>query len=153
MSPAKDSPSMTLNEHSNTYIWRMVVRGTKTVGHHVTQVFISLTHAYQPSRCKITSKLHRRMPLPTSQNKTVTSNFSLPNSCALSHLSTAHETRHVQKVSRSNQVTILSVSYPFKAYLLCGAPTGLTFKNFYIMPHYIGVFCIYLTTNSEISAM
>jgi len=33
--------------------------------------------------------------------------------------------------------------------LLCEAATGLTFKDFYIMPHYIGVFCIYLKTNSE----
>jgi hypothetical protein len=41
--------------------------------------------------------------------------------------------------------------YPFKAYLLCEAPTGLTFKNFYNMPHYIRMFCIYLTTNSECS--
>jgi hypothetical protein len=41
--------------------------------------------------------------------QTATSNFSLPFNCVLLRIPTGHEARHVQKVSRSQQVTILSV--------------------------------------------
>ena len=40
--------------------------------------------------------------------------------------------------------------YPFKAYWLRDAPTGLTFNNCTLSPHCIYVFCIYLRTNSEL---
>jgi hypothetical protein len=65
----KKSPSMTLNERSNTYVWPVAAWGTQAVGHYDTQAFVSLNHAYQPSSCKITRNCHHWMPLPTSQNK------------------------------------------------------------------------------------
>ena len=39
---------------------------------------------------------------------------------------------------------------PFKAYWICDAPTGLTFNNGTLCPHCICVFCICLTTNSDL---
>ena len=39
---------------------------------------------------------------------------------------------------------------PFKAYRLHDAPTSLTFNNPTLCPHCIYVFCIYLSTNSDL---
>jgi len=39
---------------------------------------------------------------------------------------------------------------PFKSYWLCDAQTGLTINNCTPCPHCIYVFCIYLSTNSDL---
>jgi hypothetical protein len=39
---------------------------------------------------------------------------------------------------------------PFKTYWLRHAQTSLTFNNRTLCPHCIGVFCIYLRTNSDL---
>jgi len=50
-----------------------------------------------------------------------------------------------------NFAAVISTKYyPFIAYLLRDAPTGLTFNNFTLCPHCIYVFCIYLRTNSDL---
>jgi len=53
------------------------------------------------------------------------------------------------------QATLCSTSggqlyYPLKAYWLRDAPTGLTFNNCTLCPPCIYVFCIYLSTNSDL---
>ena len=57
---------------------------------------------------------------------------------------------HEEDQQDAHFFSLICFNYPFKAYRLHGAPTGLTFNNCTFCPHCNYVFCIYLRTSSDL---
>jgi hypothetical protein len=76
--------------------------------------------------------------------------LSILNIAAYVEFLQSHQLHLLQEKENELQRLIPRIFSPFKAYWLRDAATGLTFNNRTLCVHRIYVFCIYLTTNSDL---
>ena len=148
--------SLPIAMHEDNILYRCVWWGRWKYRVHGGPLEVAVICTGQVAGTDVQSKLHRgfrRWALNYCWREEV--NCDKKNESEISWLHCHHQVSAGQlgfglECSSCEGKNVELVLWPFKAYWLCNAPTGLTFNNCTFCPHCIYVFCIYLRTKSDL---